>query len=382
MNGTIPDDQMIELFCFLFYLDRCKGFFKRTVQNKRVYTCVAEGNCEITKAQRNRCQYCRFQKCLAQGMVLAAVREDRMPGGRNSGAVYNLYKVKYRKHKKNNNKSPPGTTATNGVTAVSAAAAALGVKAVLEANAIANGKIQQQQQQQQVMSTNGIHRKSPPGIAVMDQQQQHHQQQQQQQQLQQLHHHGMMGGSGQQQQQQQQQVPRIANGNILKTALTNPSEVLHLRRRLESAVTSSRDAISMPYETAMPTICTLIYCDEFEDIATLKVNFQFPIIQFCSFTTFLCHFQLDELLDTKAELSDKLCQIGDSIVYKLVQWTKRLPFYSELPVEVHTRLLTHKWHELLVLTTSAYQAIHGPRKTWSGPEPTEHDFVQQVKSQT
>ena len=64
-------------------------------------------------------------------------------------------------------------------------------------------------------------------------------------------------------------------------------------------------------------------------------------------------------MDTDAELSEKLCQIGDSIVYKLVQWTKRLPFYAELPVEVHTRLLTLKWHELLVLTTSAYQAIHG-----------------------
>lgn len=73
---------------------RCKGFFKRTVQNRRVYTCVAEGGCEITKAQRNRCQYCRFKKCIQQGMVLQAVREDRMPGGRNSGAVYNLYKVK------------------------------------------------------------------------------------------------------------------------------------------------------------------------------------------------------------------------------------------------------------------------------------------------
>lgn len=34
--------------------------------------------------------------------VCAAVREDRMPGGRNSGAVYNLYKVKYKKHKKAN----------------------------------------------------------------------------------------------------------------------------------------------------------------------------------------------------------------------------------------------------------------------------------------
>lgn len=39
-------------------------------------------------------------------------------------------------------------------------------------------------------------------------------------------------------------------------------------------------------------------------------------------------------MDHKSDLSEKLCQIGDSIVYKLVQWTKRLPFYLELPVEV------------------------------------------------
>jgi len=51
-----------------------------------------------------------------------------------------------------------------------------------------------------------------------------------------------------------------------------------------------------------------------------------------SFVTLIA--QLDELLDTKSDLSDKLCEIGDSIVFKLVQWTKRLPFYSELPVEV------------------------------------------------
>ena len=85
---TIPSWHLI-LTC------RCKGFFKRTVQNKRIYNCVADGNCEINKAQRNRCQYCRFQKCLHKGMVLAAVREDRMPGGRNSGAVYNMYKVRH-----------------------------------------------------------------------------------------------------------------------------------------------------------------------------------------------------------------------------------------------------------------------------------------------
>uniref|UniRef100_A0A914MRP5 Nuclear receptor domain-containing protein n=1 Tax=Meloidogyne incognita TaxID=6306 RepID=A0A914MRP5_MELIC len=46
----------------------------------------------MTKEQRNRCQFCRFQKCLQKGMVLEAVREDRMPGGRNGSAIYNLYK--------------------------------------------------------------------------------------------------------------------------------------------------------------------------------------------------------------------------------------------------------------------------------------------------
>ncbi|KAK2138435.1 hypothetical protein NP493_7719g00010 [Ridgeia piscesae] len=49
----------------------CKGFFKRTVQNKRVYSCIANGDCQVTKLRRNRCQYCRFKKCLLKGMVLA-----------------------------------------------------------------------------------------------------------------------------------------------------------------------------------------------------------------------------------------------------------------------------------------------------------------------
>ena len=70
-----------------------------------------------------------------------------------------------------------------------------------------------------------------------------------------------------------------------------------------------------------------------------------------------------DLLDhNSSDLSDKLCRIGDRIVLKLVEWTRRLPFYEEIPVELHTRLLTNKWHELLVLTTSAYQAIYGTQK--------------------
>lgn len=163
--------------------------------------------------------------------------------------------VKYRKHKKNK-------TGPNGV---SASTAALGVKAALEASP--NGKL--------APMSNGAHqhRKSPlaldapnhhgsvTGLAAHQQHAQQHIQHQVQQ---------------QQQQQHPAQVPRIANGNILKTALTNPAEVLHLRRRLETTVTSSRDAVStLPYESAMSAICTLIYCDDFEDIATLKVPYTF-----------------------------------------------------------------------------------------------------------
>ena len=48
----------------------CKGFFKRTVQNKKSYTCRnLSKDCPIDKRHRNRCQFCRYQKCLAAGML-------------------------------------------------------------------------------------------------------------------------------------------------------------------------------------------------------------------------------------------------------------------------------------------------------------------------
>lgn len=146
--------------------------------------------------------------------------------------------VKYRKHKKNNKT----------VNGVSTSTAALGVKTAIE-----SGHVKPAQ-------PNGMmQRKSP----VIVEQQPHHQQQHGMNGLTNGHHNGAPA------------VPRIANGNILKTALTNPSEVLHLRRRLDTTVSSSRDSVSgMPYETAMSNICTLIYCDEFEDIATLKVKLE------------------------------------------------------------------------------------------------------------
>lgn len=51
----------------------CKGFFKRTVQRGAKYVCMANRNCPVDKRRRNRCQFCRFQKCLAVSLNLSLV---------------------------------------------------------------------------------------------------------------------------------------------------------------------------------------------------------------------------------------------------------------------------------------------------------------------
>ncbi|XP_070151612.1 retinoid X receptor ultraspiracle isoform X1 [Polyergus mexicanus] len=61
----------------VYSCEGCKGFFKRTVRKDLSYACREEKSCIIDKRQRNRCQYCRYQKCLAMGMKREAVQEER-----------------------------------------------------------------------------------------------------------------------------------------------------------------------------------------------------------------------------------------------------------------------------------------------------------------
>ncbi|XP_055632347.1 protein ultraspiracle isoform X2 [Toxorhynchites rutilus septentrionalis] len=61
----------------VYSCEGCKGFFKRTVRKDLSYACREDKNCTIDKRQRNRCQYCRYQKCLACGMKREAVQEER-----------------------------------------------------------------------------------------------------------------------------------------------------------------------------------------------------------------------------------------------------------------------------------------------------------------
>ncbi|XP_042335881.1 nuclear receptor ROR-beta-like [Sceloporus undulatus] len=56
----------------------CKGFFRRSQQNNATYSCSRQRNCLIDRTNRNRCQHCRLQKCLALGMSRDAVKFGRM----------------------------------------------------------------------------------------------------------------------------------------------------------------------------------------------------------------------------------------------------------------------------------------------------------------
>lgn len=61
----------------VYSCEGCKGFFKRTVRKDLTYTCRDTGHCIVDKRQRNRCQYCRYHKCLSNGMKREAVQEER-----------------------------------------------------------------------------------------------------------------------------------------------------------------------------------------------------------------------------------------------------------------------------------------------------------------
>ncbi len=74
---TICGDRASGKHYGVYSCEGCKGFFKRTVRKELTYACRENRECTIDKRQRNRCQYCRYKKCLMTGMRREAVQEER-----------------------------------------------------------------------------------------------------------------------------------------------------------------------------------------------------------------------------------------------------------------------------------------------------------------
>lgn len=60
----------------------CVLLLQRSIQRAAKYTCLQNGTCVIDKKRRNRCQHCRFKKCLSVGMVREVVRTESLKGRR------------------------------------------------------------------------------------------------------------------------------------------------------------------------------------------------------------------------------------------------------------------------------------------------------------
>ncbi|XP_076091865.1 nuclear hormone receptor FTZ-F1 beta-like [Mytilus galloprovincialis] len=76
-------DQVSGYHYGIFTCESCKGFFKRTVQNKKVFQCHRNSDCDVMRGNRKKCPACRFAKCMSAGMKIEAVRLDRTRGGRS-----------------------------------------------------------------------------------------------------------------------------------------------------------------------------------------------------------------------------------------------------------------------------------------------------------
>ncbi|XP_044767622.1 COUP transcription factor 2-like [Neomonachus schauinslandi] len=62
-----------------FTCEGCKSFFKRSLGKSLNFTCHANQDCRIDRHQRNRCQYCRFKKCIDVGMKREVVHKNGRP---------------------------------------------------------------------------------------------------------------------------------------------------------------------------------------------------------------------------------------------------------------------------------------------------------------
>ncbi|KAF2353634.1 Zinc finger nuclear hormone receptor-type [Trinorchestia longiramus] len=349
----ICEDNATGLHYGIITCEGCKGFFKRTVQNKRVYNCVADGNCEINKQQRNRCQFCRFQKCLNKGMVLAAVREDRMPGGRNSGAVYNLYKVKYKKRNKN---KQHGGNRSQGY-GVPDRGPIGGARRSKDASSPASDMPPPAYMPSRTSPTSS--QMSPNAMTL---------------------HQAMVSAANSVPTStlayNRNFSPKFTTGNILKAALTNPAEVAHYRQRTESAVSfqvrekDSKES-SMLFSEMEMLIKELKQYDRFQECALMQLLPEFsgpdetphedgrnPI-----------------LYDEPEENAEGF--FADKVACNLMQWIRHLPFGDECA----DHLLTSSCFGLVILNAAFY--LHhqkGPKLIIPTPEFYNRELMDEMSA--
>ncbi|XP_061395260.1 nuclear hormone receptor FTZ-F1 beta-like [Musca vetustissima] len=297
----------------IFSCESCKGFFKRTVQNRKNYVCVRGGPCAVSITTRKKCPACRFDKCLQKGMKLEAIREDRTRGGRST------YQCSY--------------TLPNSIMSP----------------LLSPEQQQHHSQQHQSSSTSSVQNLLSP-----------QQQTQLQHQLQQrlnpaLHspHHQQQPGAG----------AGTAGANT-RNHSTNCSTT--------SASSSSTSNNSIPQ--LLQEIMDVEHLWQYTDAELARLNQPLATSSSTSSSssssttdsTAAASQMTNPLLasaglssSTNPDLIAHLCKVADHRLYKIVKWCKSLPLFKNISIDDQICLLINSWCELL-LFSCCYRSIDVP----------------------
>merc|ERR550525_627698 len=339
----------------LLTCESCKGFFKRTVQNKKVYTCVADRSCVIDKTQRKRCPYCRFQKCLDVGMKLEAVRHDRMRGGRNKfGPMYkrdrarklqfsNCHNPALQALRGQRNQMPGHPMLSPGLPnmyAGNSSPSALSNNTSQHWNGSNPIHIKQEIQIPQVSSLTSSPDSSPsPGMMGVSQSMMSNQQLIPGMSSQQMQGQGGGGGGGAQQQQQQANDPTksvqwqittsLAQATANKQEFSYSTSGPSMRSGGLVATASSGPVQGKPSPQIQEFIKSLDDAEWQSSLYSLLQNQTFNQVE--------------------VDLFELMCKVLDQNLFAQVDWARNSYYFKKLQVDDQMKLLQDSWSEMLIL---------------------------------
>ncbi|XP_017016537.1 nuclear hormone receptor FTZ-F1 beta [Drosophila kikkawai] len=301
----------------IFSCESCKGFFKRTVQNRKNYVCVRGGPCQVSISTRKKCPACRFEKCLQKGMKLEAIREDRTRGGRST------YQCSY---------TLPNSMLSPLLSPDQAAAAAAAAAVVSQ---------QQQQQQQQ------------------HQQQHHHQR------LQQLNGFGggplpgstslpaspNLGGASI----KTEDLATEAGKQSLRTGNVPPllqeiMDVEHLWQYTDAELARINQPLSA-FASGSSSSSSSSSATSSGANQGQQPQLTNPLLASAGLSS--------NGENANPDLIAHLCNVADHRLYKIVKWCKSLPLFKNISIDDQICLLINSWCELL-LFSCCFRSIDTP----------------------
>ncbi|XP_035377402.1 steroidogenic factor 1b [Electrophorus electricus] len=316
----------------LLTCESCKGFFKRTVQNNKRYTCAESQDCKIDKTQRKRCPFCRFQKCLNVGMRLEAVRADRMRGGRNKfGPMYKRDRALKQQKKALIRASGLKMEATPPI--VSPAHTDYSFSSSLP-------------NLPPVSTPKSTLPNMPSSATPADYERS-------------LYPAGCMPTPSHGPLPSQYPYPSLSSRTIKSefpdhyASASSPDSTVGYAYVEQTQTVSSP---APPVGLAVPAlVLELVRCEQDELQVRSKIS------------THVAHLQQEQgSLSTKPQLLSTfglMCHIADQTLFSIVEWARSCIFFKELKVGDQMKLLHHCWSELLVLDYISRQVHHGKQDT-------------------